>query len=122
MFQLLIERAPGFEPGYSAWKADARPLCHARMSLTTLLRCHVTVQSNGQLQVLIEYLSLIFEHGSLVGEGKVTRQCITDHPQRLRDPLWDLGRQFNFITRPDLSTKLFETVPCPCHDTDTLAT
>lgn len=28
-----MERAPGVEPGLSAWKADARPLCHARNRL-----------------------------------------------------------------------------------------
>ena len=25
-----VERAPGFEPGYPAWKAGAQPICHAR--------------------------------------------------------------------------------------------
>ena len=27
---LSLERAPGVEPGSAAWKAAARPLCHAR--------------------------------------------------------------------------------------------
>ena len=27
-----VERAPGFEPGYPAWKAGAQPICHARRS------------------------------------------------------------------------------------------
>ena len=24
-----MEQAPGFEPGYPAWKAGAQPICHA---------------------------------------------------------------------------------------------
>lgn len=37
------ERAAGVEPAYPAWKAGARPLCHARMCLprATLSRCHL---------------------------------------------------------------------------------
>ncbi len=67
------ERARGIEPRYSAWKADARPLCHAREGRRTVDEQGVFGPGRGVVRRPVFLIGTLCSFQGSAGRGRCSR-------------------------------------------------